>query len=353
MAAEPDEKNGSDKVGREVEIASVPEIPETSGEKTVEQIEARQEAVRKRVVLTLSPKAEAIFRPGRVQEMLLKFLGENPDVRAKILSRFKGRRTKNVFFAELSENIVSQATEDLAELAGEPASLEVVQMILKSLIRERCMAEAARSDAIHDGLTGMLTRKAFCKQFEQEYAQLLREGNHLSFLFVDIDRFKSINDEYGHAVGDEALRRLSSLIKEVVRDSDVIGRYGGDEFVVLCPNTELDGVVEFAKRISEHVMNNPIEIEVEEGQKVSVPFSVTIGASATGKINGAVERKISSAEIEKILEGVKDEADKRMYVAKRAGAEEEGKKGGCIAYGTTVLIPENGGWRKEEMRKTA
>jgi diguanylate cyclase (GGDEF)-like protein len=91
------------------------------------------------------------------------------------------------------------------------------------------MAHLAR----HDGLTGLPNRLAFAEHFEQAIRLARRNGRRLALLFVDLDRFKLLNDRYGHSAGDKALQQVARALEGGVRDTDLVGRQGGDEFVVL------------------------------------------------------------------------------------------------------------------------
>jgi diguanylate cyclase (GGDEF)-like protein len=95
--------------------------------------------------------------------------------------------------------------------------------------------------SLTDELTGLANRRAFLRRLEDEVARVQRYGFPLSFALMDLDHFKSINDEFGHAAGDEVLRVYAKNILSVFRHHDMVARYGGEEFAVLLPNTDADG----------------------------------------------------------------------------------------------------------------
>lgn len=125
-----------------------------------------------------------------------------------------------------------------------------------------------------DVLTGALSRQHFMTLAEQELARSLRYALPLVVLMLDLDHFKKINDSYGHSTGDAVLQRFVQSVKGVLRESDVMGRIGGEEFAVLLPNTTQEGGRALANRIIGEVRATPVAFE---GQ--SIAYTVSIGAS--------------------------------------------------------------------------
>ena len=105
--------------------------------------------------------------------------------------------------------------------------------------------------SVTDGLTGLRNRRYFDQRLEEEVSRARRYGTPLCLVMVDLDRFKSINDEHGHPAGDEVLRAVGKLLLERCRAGEVASRYGGDEFAVLLPNTTLPGARAFARSLEE------------------------------------------------------------------------------------------------------
>jgi diguanylate cyclase (GGDEF)-like protein/PAS domain S-box-containing protein len=103
--------------------------------------------------------------------------------------------------------------------------------------------------ATQDPLTRCLNRRAFYERFEVEFNRAQRYGHNFSCVMVDIDHFKSINDKYGHPVGDKVLQKVSSILRSCMRDSDVVCRYGGEEFCIILPQTDTQGGLVNAERI--------------------------------------------------------------------------------------------------------
>lgn len=124
-----------------------------------------------------------------------------------------------------------------------------------------------------DALTGALSRRHFFNLAEQELTRSNRYEMPLMVLMLDLDHFKLINDQYGHAVGDAVLQGFVKTVTGVLRESDLIGRIGGEEFAVLLPNTTLEGGQALAQRIIENVRASPVEVNHKK-----IAYTVSIGA---------------------------------------------------------------------------
>jgi diguanylate cyclase (GGDEF)-like protein/PAS domain S-box-containing protein len=138
----------------------------------------------------------------------------------------------------------------------------------------KCAELASLALANVDVLTGALSRQHFMALAEQELARSLRYALPLMVLMLDLDHFKDVNDSYGHSTGDAVLQGFVQSVKGVLRESDVMGRIGGEEFAVLLPNTTQEGGCALANRIIGEVRANPVTFE---GQ--SIAYTVSIGAS--------------------------------------------------------------------------
>ncbi len=123
-----------------------------------------------------------------------------------------------------------------------------------------------------DGLTGLFNRAYWEQSLKDEFTQLKLTGASSSLVIFDIDHFKNVNDTYGHPIGDEVLRRTSTLLKKTVRNSDICGRFGGEEFTVLLPNTSQEQASHFAERL-----RTSIEEEVVNIEGYSIKYTVSIG----------------------------------------------------------------------------
>lgn len=155
--------------------------------------------------------------------------------------------------------------------------------------------------ATRDELTGLINRREFFTLGHHEEQRAWREGHVVSVMMVDADYFKKINDTYGHATGDDVLRNLADNCRKIFRKTDVVGRYGGEEFSVILPGAQ----EEMAKIIAERLRKLVEESKVHTDQG-DVSYTVSIGiASASGK----------DVNIEELL----DRADRALYTAKAQG----------------------------------
>jgi diguanylate cyclase (GGDEF)-like protein len=158
--------------------------------------------------------------------------------------------------------------------------------------------------AIIDGLTQLYNHTHLLKRLEDEFLRASRFENQLSFLMVDIDFFKRINDRYGHRSGDGVLRELADLLRSHLRSIDIIGRYGGEEFAAVLPETDLEGAHVIAERLRAAVEEHVFHLDEEEE---GLRLTVSIGVSS---FPGAHARRV---------ENLVEEADRKLYEAKATG----------------------------------
>lgn len=174
---------------------------------------------------------------------------------------------------------------------------------LASALERARLYEAARKGAMHDDLTGLYNRRFFRDYAGRELLKAQRHGDTFALLMIDVDEFKAVNDEYGHAVGDRMLVRLADILKEGIRESDLAARYGGEEFVLLLPETGLDNGRILAEKLQEQV-ERELAVDAEPGRPARA--TVTIGVSAFPDDGDTVD-------------GILDSADRRMYSGKVQG----------------------------------
>lgn len=159
---------------------------------------------------------------------------------------------------------VTTLFEDLPQILGYPA---VVFGLYRWNRYHTELHEELQQQVITDYLTGILNRRGFMERFETEIRLSQRYGSSLSLIWFDLDKFKEVNDQFGHHVGDEVLRLISNEAESVIRQVDVFARMGGEEFCVLMPQTKLDGALEVAEKLR-HAFEN-----------CSCPGDITITAS--------------------------------------------------------------------------
>lgn len=153
-----------------------------------------------------------------------------------------------------------------------------------------------------DPLTRVFSRRHFMAMTERELANAARYASSLSALMLDIDHFKKVNDTYGHQVGDQVLKQLGRLFSGVLREVDIVGRYGGEEFAVVLPKTGLDQAIEISERLRQAVAASPLPLAH------GLPLTVTVSI-------GVTELRDSAENIDALLA----RADKALYDAKHLG----------------------------------
>jgi diguanylate cyclase (GGDEF) domain len=127
--------------------------------------------------------------------------------------------------------------------------LELLCGTVSSILNWQQEYKKVHLTSIHDGLTGLLNHKAFLDRFEEEISRAGRFNQMLGLVVLDLDKFKLVNDNYGHLYGDYVLREVAKVINENVRVIDIVGRYGGEEFAVLLVNTDIKECLPLAQRI--------------------------------------------------------------------------------------------------------
>ena len=162
-----------------------------------------------------------------------------------------------------------------------------------------------------DALTGVFTRRHFMALAERELARASRYGEKISVMMVDLDRFKSINDTYGHQVGDRVLREIGLLFWAVLREADIVGRVGGEEFAVVLPQTEAARACEVAERLRKAVEHTAIPLE--HGLPLRVTVSIGVAPLAGERSN---------------FDTLLAQADKALYQAKHQGRNQVCRFGG-------------------------
>lgn len=194
--------------------------------------------------------------------------------------------------SELSERIRIEAEREglISRLSEEIAERKITQKELQQLART-------------DPLTGLINRRHFFEIAGKEFAKSVRNSRPLSVIILDLDLFKKINDTYGHLVGDQALIHIGNLLLKKARESDLPVRYGGEEFVVLLPETNLERPEIFAEHLRKIVEDSPIHYD-----NASISLTVSIGVAG-----------IENTPSEYTLEQLISQSDQALYQARRTG----------------------------------
>ncbi len=186
-------------------------------------------------------------------------------------------------------------------VAVEDASISSLRylMVVRDITERRHSAEELRRVLTADHLTGVLNRHCFLDRAERELLRQVRHDSQCCIAMVDADHFKAVNDTYGHAAGDAALRAIADVLQTETDEDDLVGRLGGEEFAVLMPATAL----ELAEQVAERLRAGVAALRLEhEGQPLLL--TVSIGIAEGG-----------GADLKQLLM----DADAALYAAKRSG----------------------------------
>jgi diguanylate cyclase (GGDEF)-like protein len=196
------------------------------------------------------------------------------------------------------ETTVEQGTPLQLKESGVPAE----RRLARAFNRAAATFAVAEAQATRDRLTSVPNREALLRTLGNEVDRAVRHSKPLSVAFIDIDRFKAINDTYGHRVGDAVLQQLAGLITRSVRASDIFGRYGGEEFMLILPETTAEDALGLVEELRELVMRRPLSVATG----VLVDATISIGVAGGHSTELQVDRLV-------------DSADAAMYVAKSEG----------------------------------
>ena len=175
---------------------------------------------------------------------------------------------------------------------------------IRVALRMKSYHDLLEEQAQLDGLTGLSNRRALEQRLDAEWSVARRRGGPISLVIVDLDHFKRINDRFGHAAGDETLRTAALALKSVARSSDFVARFGGEEFVLIAPDADVEGAVQLAERVRERIESLAPTFE-------NMPSSITASAGVASIT--AIDEEEASAHV------LFDRADQALYAAKADG----------------------------------
>ncbi|MCK5782928.1 MAG: diguanylate cyclase [Desulfobacterales bacterium] len=173
------------------------------------------------------------------------------------------------------KNGISDRTFNLCKLLANISANALENAILFESVQ--AAQEYFEEMAIRDGLTGLYNHRHFYDRLEEEFSRAGRYAVPLSLIYFDLDNFKRINDIYGHSLGDQVLKKIGHLIKEVARESDIPARYGGEEFAIILPNAGEEGAFDLATRIRNVVRD--CEFENLPGERITVSSGIATFAN--------------------------------------------------------------------------
>ena len=221
-------------------------------------------------------------------------------------------RVKNaVFGRESLHNDVTELCAALLVALGMTISnlTLIIALPLVTLLQRSFRHTQLLNEARADAKTGLLNAATWEREALAEVARAVRTGSPLAVALLDLDRFKQINDTYGHLLGDEVLRQIAGTMTQVLRDYDLAGRFGGEEFVMLLPQTRAVDALRIAERVRAHIAQLPIYATGGSGSE-RVPVTVSIGVAA---LDAGSRRELTE-----LLAA----ADAALYRAKASGRDQ-------------------------------
>ena len=199
------------------------------------------------------------------------------------------------------ENVAEGLDMGAFDYIIKPYSLVVLLARIRTALREKERQDLLEKWATTDPLTGLMNRRHFFELADRELELTRRSERPLSFIMLDIDHFKRVNDQHGHLIGDATIIRLAGLLKEQLRKVDFCGRYGGEEFVLCLPDTPLAGALGVAERIRKKVQT----MDVDTNKAAPLRINISLG--------------IAENKQDKNVEDILKRADTALYEAKAAG----------------------------------
>jgi diguanylate cyclase (GGDEF)-like protein len=213
-----------------------------------------------------------------------------------------------------TSDLVEALNAGADDFIGKPFNKQELCVRLRAGQRIAELEAKLRFQATHDGLTGVLNRTAIFEALEHDLARAGRNHQATAILLADVDHFKRVNDSFGHQAGDLVLREVTRRIKSVIRVFDSLGRYGGEEFLVVLPDCDASQARDIAERIRQAVSRTPIETPCG-------PVSVTMSVGGSISMAGST-----------FADALAREADAALYQGKRDGRD-------CARFAMDVITP--------------
>ncbi len=238
------------------------------------------------------------------------------DFEQNALTKFKSSKSiihhENLWlFPLLFDDVLSSILIVEGGHADDLAKYEVLSAFLTLQVSKIRLYNSVRELAIRDSLTHVFVRRHFLERFEEELKRSIKFSIPLAVLMLDIDHFKRYNDEYGHIAGDATLKQVADLLMESLRKVDIVGRYGGEEFIVVIPEARQEGAMEISERIRSNIARHVFKMYNSETR-----VTVSIGmALFTPEVSSGDE----TVDVTKMGFELTQKADKALYQAKEEG----------------------------------
>lgn len=204
-----------------------------------------------------------------------------------------------VFYADQLHGVLYVETAEPTDFSDEDVRLlHTLADLISVALHNALTLQKAQEQAITDGLTGVKTHRYLMEALSGEWKRATRASRHFSLVLIDLDRFKFVNDFYGHLEGDLVLHRVGQILEQNCRSSDVVARYGGDEFVILMPETNAPQAVQIAEKLRPAICEDPLLRE----KTITASFGI-----ASFPIHGSTPQELIQV------------ADASMYISKHEG----------------------------------
>lgn len=225
-----------------------------------------------------------------------------------------------VFYADQLHGVLYVETAEPTDFSEEDVRLlHTLADLISVALHNALTLQKAQEQAITDGLTGVKTHRFLMEALSAEWKRATRTSRHFSVVLIDLDRFKFVNDFYGHLEGDLVLHRVGQVLEQNCRRSDVVARYGGDEFVILMPETDASQAVQIAEKLRPAISEDPLLRE----KTITASFGI-----ASFPLHGSTPQELIQV------------ADASMYISKHDG-------GNIVSTADHCDAAENKKWKRE------
>lgn len=229
------------------------------------------------------------------------------DLCRKIRNELSEKNAKYIYIILLTgkdqqEDIITGLSSGADDYMTKPANLLELKVRLINGSRIIELEDKRIQLATYDSLTNLWNRNKIFEFFEEELDRSDREGHDLGIIMIDIDNFKQVNDSYGHFIGDKVLTEVSMRLKHSLRKYDKIGRYGGDEILVVLPNCSQQNIAQIAERLREVICKNKIKTDAG-----LLDITISLGGAST--------QALSKRTVKNLLQA----SDSALYLAKKHG----------------------------------
>src|SRR5438445_11005953 len=201
-------------------------------------------------------------------------------------------------YADQLHGVLYVETSEPCDFSEEESLLRTLADLISSALHNALTFQKAQEQAITDGLTGVKTHRFFMEALSAEWKRSTRAGRSFALVLMDLDRFKFVNDFFGHLEGDLVLQRVGHILEQNCRRSDVVARYGGDEFVILMPETNIEHARQLASKLRAWVSSDPLLRE----KSITASFGI-----ASYPLHGSIPQELIQV------------ADASMYLSKHQG----------------------------------